>query len=250
MDTKDVKNQRLSLIAKWRNNGRRSTSRERSSSPKFLEATVKKKLRKSNPDRECLAAIVLEPEVNVSSKPSRKRSKSNATAPKFVSSILTQTNQFPVNIFSRVQAQNDEKENTSCHINAKIQTEMENPSSPLPEPVNNNTKFDATDTTSLIFPTIIVLEEKTEDAVGGKPEHIEEKDKADPVMDDYLNLPLKVGDIVWAYISGYPLWPAMITYDPLENLFIKSQCKLYLLMLLLLARLHGSSSFSKWKEWN
>nr|XP_018670067.1 histone-lysine N-methyltransferase NSD2 isoform X4 [Ciona intestinalis]XP_026692898.1 histone-lysine N-methyltransferase NSD2 isoform X4 [Ciona intestinalis] len=31
----------------------------------------------------------------------------------------------------------------------------------------------------------------------------------------------KSADLVWAYVAGHPLWPCMITTDPIENLFTK-----------------------------
>ena len=94
MDTKEAKSHRLSLIAKWRNSGRRSTSRERSSAAKALSDTGEKKLRKFNPGREYLATISLEPEKNVSSKPRRERSKSSAATLKFVFYVLIYTKLF------------------------------------------------------------------------------------------------------------------------------------------------------------
>lgn len=38
-----------------------------------------------------------------------------------------------------------------------------------------------------------------------------------------LNLPFGIGDLVWAYISGYPLWPSLITPDPLDLLYTKTR---------------------------
>jgi|688.fasta_scaffold452585_2 hypothetical protein len=38
-----------------------------------------------------------------------------------------------------------------------------------------------------------------------------------------LNLPFAIGDLVWAYISGYPLWPSLITQDPLESVYTKTR---------------------------
>lgn len=37
------------------------------------------------------------------------------------------------------------------------------------------------------------------------------------------SLPFQIGDLVWAYISGYPLWPSLITPDPLESLYTKTR---------------------------
>ena len=124
--------------------------------------------------------------------------------------------------------QHDEKENTSCCSSPKIQSEVENSSSIVSEPVNNNTDFNVSDTVRHAVPATIVMEKKSEDINEEKPEYMEEKSKTTTTVLDYndATLPFRLGDIVWAYISGYPLWPAMITCDPLENLFIKSQCKL------------------------
>lgn len=33
------------------------------------------------------------------------------------------------------------------------------------------------------------------------------------------------GDLVWAYVSGYPLWPSVISFSPGENLFSKLTSK-------------------------
>ena len=38
-----------------------------------------------------------------------------------------------------------------------------------------------------------------------------------------LNLPFVIGDLVWAYISGYPLWPSLITQDPVESIYTKTR---------------------------
>jgi hypothetical protein len=40
-----------------------------------------------------------------------------------------------------------------------------------------------------------------------------------------LNLPFAIGDLVWAYISGYPLWPSLITPDPKDSLYTKTRSK-------------------------
>lgn len=42
-----------------------------------------------------------------------------------------------------------------------------------------------------------------------------------------LNLPFAIGDLVWAYISGYPLWPSLITPDPEESLYTKTRSKYF-----------------------
>ena len=51
------------------------------------------------------------------------------------------------------------------------------------------------------------------------------KEETKPSVVD-LNLPFTVGDIVWAHINGYPLWPSIITEDPLENLYTKTGSKI------------------------
>ena len=35
------------------------------------------------------------------------------------------------------------------------------------------------------------------------------------------HLSYSVGDIVWAYTSGYPLWPSVVSVAPAENLFTR-----------------------------
>lgn len=47
---------------------------------------------------------------------------------------------------------------------------------------------------------------------------------ADVTLD--LSLPFVIGDLVWAYISGYPLWPSLITQDPIEFLYTKTRSKI------------------------
>lgn len=49
----------------------------------------------------------------------------------------------------------------------------------------------------------------------------EEEIRPLPIVD--LGLPFTIGDLVWAYISGYPLWPSLITPDPLDNLYTKTR---------------------------
>ncbi|EFX78073.1 hypothetical protein DAPPUDRAFT_320766 [Daphnia pulex] len=36
-------------------------------------------------------------------------------------------------------------------------------------------------------------------------------------------VPLGLGDLVWAYIPGYPLWPALITQDPVSSVHTKTK---------------------------
>lgn len=80
-----------------------------------------------------------------------------------------------------------------------------------------------------------IKEEERENINQGNPEHLEtseteliKTEKGDQVLIvDDPTLPLRRGDIVWAYISGYPLWPSLITVDPLENQYTKIKCKLY-----------------------
>ncbi|KZS10496.1 Uncharacterized protein APZ42_025040 [Daphnia magna] len=36
-------------------------------------------------------------------------------------------------------------------------------------------------------------------------------------------IPLGLGDLVWAYIPGYPLWPALITQDPVSSVHTKTK---------------------------
>ncbi|XP_046654186.1 cell wall protein IFF6-like [Daphnia pulicaria] len=36
-------------------------------------------------------------------------------------------------------------------------------------------------------------------------------------------IPLDLGDLVWAYIPGYPLWPALITQDPVSSVHTKTK---------------------------
>lgn len=46
-----------------------------------------------------------------------------------------------------------------------------------------------------------------------------------PLINSDLNLPFTIGDLVWAYISGYPLWPSLITQDPVDSLYSKTRSK-------------------------
>ena len=45
-----------------------------------------------------------------------------------------------------------------------------------------------------------------------------------------------VGDLVWVHIRGSPLWPSMISYDPVLGQYSKvaTKCMCYLLLLVLL----------------
>ncbi len=42
-----------------------------------------------------------------------------------------------------------------------------------------------------------------------------------------LNLPFVIGDLVWAYISGYPLWPSLITPDPVGSIYTKTRSEFF-----------------------
>lgn len=46
-----------------------------------------------------------------------------------------------------------------------------------------------------------------------------------------LNLPFVIGDLVWAYISGYPLWPSLITQDPVESIYTKTRSEYFMFQL-------------------
>lgn len=84
MNTKEAKSQRLLLINKWRNTGRRSLSRERSTTPELLQDIAKKKVRKTISGRENLFSESQNAEAaEAPTKPGRGRSKSSTT-PKFV----------------------------------------------------------------------------------------------------------------------------------------------------------------------
>jgi len=53
---------------------------------------------------------------------------------------------------------------------------------------------------------------------------IEEYRQKSPVIDDPpfdANLEYVEGDLVWAFIAGYPLWPSLVTVDPVEGVYTK-----------------------------
>jgi len=64
-------------------------------------------------------------------------------------------------------------------------------------------------------------------STGSAVHELEEASDNEPVItvghDEYLLY--STGDLVWAYISGYPLWPSLISFAPGEHLFTKLTSK-------------------------
>jgi len=50
-------------------------------------------------------------------------------------------------------------------------------------------------------------------------------ESGDKSNDSSMNTDLEYseGDLVWAYICGYPLWPSLITVDPEEGVYTKTR---------------------------
>lgn len=72
------------------------------------------------------------------------------------------------------------------------------------------------------------------------------------VVDSLLSLPFAIGDLVWAYISGYPLWPSLITPDPVESIYTKTRSMLVLNNLIFCFMLSKEYfiPYSDWKSRN
>ena len=62
---------------------------------------------------------------------------------------------------------------------------------------------------------------------GSAVHELEESSDNEPAItvghDEYLLY--STGDLVWAYVSGYPLWPSLISFAPGEHLFTKLTSK-------------------------
>ena len=58
-----------------------------------------------------------------------------------------------------------------------------------------------------------------------KNDSCETQEGSEKSDDSYMNTNLEYaeGDLVWAFISGYPLWPSLITADPEEGVYTKQK---------------------------
>jgi hypothetical protein len=103
----------------------------------------------------------------------------------------------------------------------EIATESNVTANPVPPTINNN---------------VIAEEgfEKAEYVFGTTPVVIQQNPQPVIQQEDQSDLPYTSGDVVWAYINGFPLWPSLVSVDPEENIFTKTRSMMYILYLLLL----------------
>ena len=104
------------------------------------------------------------------------------------------------------EASNEDKEN-QMYLAAKpmdIETAM-----PVVSSINNN-----------IHPGSVVARKPID---GNVAPTLVKQDNPAPIDSEvpYTDLTYSVGDVVWAYIFSSPLWPALISIDPTENVFTK-----------------------------
>jgi len=69
---------------------------------------------------------------------------------------------------------------------------------------------------------------KVEPEVGPTSVAIQESPQP-TIHEDHSELSFTTGDAVWGFLSGYPLWPSLVTVDPVENIFTKTKCMISLI---------------------
>lgn len=187
MNDDNAKSRRLMLISKWKSLSRKSLLRERSLTPEMQPESHTKNVKRSSKTREYLTPIA-----NESTSISGKQP-------------LT-----VVDTKSLARVCEDKENKLLSSDNFQL----------------NNLKVDTVPTINSVIDdrTINHLETfaNLNDDIEGKT-HLEVL-AADVTLD--LSLPFVIGDLVWAYISGYPLWPSLITQDPIEFLYTKTRSKI------------------------
>ena len=73
---------------------------------------------------------------------------------------------------------------------------------------------------------------KVEQLIVGTTSVVIQENPQPSIEVDHSDLPFTAGDVVWAYITGFPLWPSLISLDP-ENLFTKTKSMIFVLLLII-----------------
>ncbi|KAK4025415.1 histone-lysine N-methyltransferase NSD2 isoform X1 [Daphnia magna] len=184
MNDDNAKSRRLMLISKWKSLSRKSLLRERSLTPEMQPESHTKNVKRSSKTREYLTPIA-----NESTSISGKQP-------------LT-----VVDTKSLARVCEDKENKLLSSDNFQL----------------NNLKVDTVPTINSVIDDRTINHFETfanlNDDIEGKT-HLEVL-AADVTLD--LSLPFVIGDLVWAYISGYPLWPSLITQDPIEFLYTKTR---------------------------
>jgi hypothetical protein len=50
-------------------------------------------------------------------------------------------------------------------------------------------------------------------------------------QEDQSDLPFTAGDVVWAYVNGFPLWPSLVTVDREGKIFTKTRSMTYFILI-------------------
>ena len=95
----------------------------------------------------------------------------------------------------------------------KIEAETVTPTTPFANNNVTNPEVGSVKVEPIVRPTSVVTEES--------PQPI--------IHEDHSELSFTAGDAVWGFLSGYPLWPSLVTVDPVDNVFTKTKSMISLI---------------------
>ena len=217
----DTKEARLKLLSEWKNkNRRRSVSTERSTTP----TNGAKELKKSNANNKrqsrtrktkenlTSTAVIVEPSVGLVC-----LNTAPITPPLSEKEVSLEVAIPSLAYSSPKKASSEGKENQMgaavTLMDIEVSTESVSRAIQVVSPINNNNPESS-------------AERKP---IDGKLPPKVVKQESPPLIDEEFpsDLPYSTGDVVWAYISGFPLWPSLISVDPTENKFTKTKSNVF-----------------------
>jgi len=212
MDQTSQRENRLKLLSTWKSQGRRkSNSRERSITPENGPLLSKKAVNNRRLSRGKNTLTIA----------SAEQSAAVAGLDRLTANIVTpplSEKEMPLDVAlpsapcgspRKVKCEGKENQTEISLPSTDMEIAVETKVTPPLPTINNNVNLE-------------VDSVKVELLAVGTTRVVIQENPQPSIQVDHSDLPFTAGDVVWAYITGFPLWPSLISLDP-ENLFTKTK---------------------------